>query len=59
VARNEPIDFEIDEFKKDTCVAAVMKDKLSAKPMPCATKNLFACQGLGLVLDNVVENKKV
>jgi len=44
---------------KGTCVAASMKDQLSAKTMPCATKNYLACHGIGLVLDNVVDGRNV
>jgi len=56
--RNEEIDFEI-KFKKESCVAAIMKDELSAEPMSCATKNLFACQGVGIVLEGLVDKRKV
>jgi len=58
VLRTDPVELKI-ESGEGNCVAAFVTDKLSAKQMPCATQNYLACQGVGLVLDNVVDEIKV
>jgi len=54
------IDVKISSKKSGgACVAAFLWGKLSAKTMFCDTQNYFACQGVGIVVDNVVNEKKV
>jgi len=54
------IDVKVASKKNDgACVAAFLWGKLSAKTMFCDTKNYFACQGVGIVVDDVVNERKV
>jgi len=60
VKKEDQISYKIASKKSDgACVAAYFWGQLSAKTMFCASENFLACQGVGIVVDGVVNNKKV
>jgi len=60
VQKEDPISYKINSKRGGgSCVAAFMWGQLSAKTMFCASENFLACQGVGIVVDGVVNNKKV